>query len=127
MMDMGISNGAGRNVKRDDAWYSARLRDMGVPAKTIEKFMQYKNRNIGVWMEFEKHTLSAIEKGEHVTAKGIAERVRESHKGSGESAGKEHAICNTWVSYFARVFMLKHADKAPHFHYFKLNPIKGVE
>jgi hypothetical protein len=125
-MDIGMDNGAGRNVKRDDSWYAARLQDMGVPRETVAKFLEYKNRNLSVWLDFEAETLKAIEQNEHVTAKGIAERVRELWKNQGTSNGKQHAICNTWISYFARVFMLKHADKAPHYKYFKTNPVKGV-
>jgi hypothetical protein len=96
-------------------------RPKGVPPLTWLSFLDYHRRHPHVWEAFEQKTLRAIERGKVVGAKCIAEAVR--YDLSVERKG-EYKFCNSFISYYARVFV----EKYPRYcGYFKLRPVRGLK
>lgn len=95
-------------------------RPADVPPETWDKFIAYHRDNPGVWAEFERFSLSAAKSGRKLGAKAIAERVRWETE---IERGEEFKFCNSYVSYYARIFAAKYPE---HRDYFEFRPIKGL-
>ncbi len=96
-------------------------RMIDVPQKTRERFAQWILKNLDVWREFERLTLCVVSAGKTIGAKAIAERLR--WEVEIEQRG-EFKLCNTYVSYLARLFAVKWPEHAAVFNF---KPVRGIE
>lgn len=96
----------------------------GVPEETAEAFVQYHLDNPEVWQWFEKFTLEAIARGRRMGAKAVAERVRWEIE---IEHNRKFKVGNSWIAYYARIFMLKYRHQRPHNGYFRTKKVKGVK
>lgn len=93
----------------------------GIDINTVNLFLGWHKQNPQVWQMFEKVAMEAINAGiASWGAKGIAEVVR--WKLSIEKKG-EYKCNNNFVSYYARVFTLKHPQ---HKEFFEFRECKGL-
>ena len=95
-------------------------RPSDVPPETWAKFIEYHRANPKVWEQFQRFALQAAESGRKLGAKAIAERVRWETE---IEKGEEFKFCNSYVSYYARIFAAKHPE---HSDYFEFRTIKGL-
>lgn len=98
------------------------LRALGVPQETIDRFFAYHKKNPQIWVEFEKLAVEAWNAGaQSWGAKGIGEVLR--WRISIERK-EEFKICNSFLAYYARIFILKHPYANG---LFKLKTIGGLK
>lgn len=85
--------------------YAEALISMGVDHDTVAKFQRYHATHRHLWPEFERRALAEIATGkERISGKAIAEDMRKVVTDEGDPFG----IDNRWVSYYVRIFILKH-------------------
>lgn len=74
------------------------------------QFRDFDERNPQIWEEFEKRTVSAIQKGlTKLGAKLVIETIRWDEM-IGKPKNEEFKICNNHHPYYARKFMLAHPE-----------------
>lgn len=93
----------------------------GVPARTVDKFLQVHDDHPEVWKAFERVTLSTIARGKKAGAKTIAEWVR--YEVEILAGGSDYKINNNYTAYYARIFALKYPQ---HRDFFEFREVKGI-
>lgn len=107
------------NARREALRYS--LIAMGVPADTVDDFLNYHEANPQIWKEFQKYALFVISRNKKIGAKGIYERVRWDLEIESEG---EFKLNNNYAAYYARAFELKHPG---HKGFFEFRTITGLK
>jgi hypothetical protein len=105
-------------LKIDDA--RGHLLAQGIPAETVEAFMQSFLQNPLVWRQFERYALDAIQTRRKVGAKAVMERVRWETE---IERAEDFKVSNNWTAYYARIFALKHPAYR---NYFDFKQVRGV-
>lgn len=105
--------------------YKRELIQDGVDELTAEKFLDYHERNPGIWKAFERYALQAARSGKRIGAKAVAERVRweevVENKGS-----EDFKFGNSFVAYYARIFMIKYRSHSGYGDFFETRTTKGI-
>ena len=88
-----------------------------MPQVTIATFLEYDLENFRLWKLFEHLALQAAQAGrKNFGAKAIMERIRW-YTTIERPQDDEYKICNSWTSFYARKFALKHPRHADLFQY----------
>jgi hypothetical protein len=97
-------------LKIDDA--RGHLLAQGVPAETVDAFIENFLQNPLVWRQFERFALDAIQ--------AVMERVRWETE---IERAEDFKVSNNWTAYYARIFALKHPAYR---NYFDFKTVRGV-
>lgn len=85
------------------------VRDMllsqGAQPTLVDAFLEYHRKCPDVWARFEARALEEAQRTQRLSAKAIGEDLRRDSIVRGEG---EFKVCNTFLSYYARVFAAKH-------------------
>jgi hypothetical protein len=96
---------------------------LGVPADTADKFLAWHRAHPNVWESFERRALELIARGiKRYGAKTIAEVIR--YHDAIERGKDDFDLNNNYVSYYARIFRLKHPQ---HKDFFEVRSVKGLK